>query len=108
MRSAIGVLVSTAIVAVYHWAIYRHEREIDVSFGTKAKSVLLVGPHDVDAVRRIAELSGARVTSKTRADLENINWPEEEVVAAITKSSSEQLIVLLSAQGITVIPITNN
>jgi hypothetical protein len=106
MRAAIGVLVSTAIVAVYHWAIYRHEREIDVAFGTKAKSVLLVGPHDVEAVRRIAELSGARVTSKTRADLENINWPEEEVVAAITKSSSEQLIVTLDTQGVTVIPIT--
>lgn len=107
MRFAIGVLASTAIVASYHWAIFRHEREIDVAFGTKAKSVLFVGPQDADAIRRIAEQTGARVTSWTRADVEELVWPEDKVVTAIKESQYSQLLVTLDSTGLNVIPVTH-
>ncbi len=108
MRFSIGVLASTAIVASYHWLIYRHEREVNVAFVAKAKSVVLVGPHDGEAVRRIAESTGARITAWTRTDIENLSWPEADVIEAVTNATSEHLIVTLDAHGMNVIPITRN
>lgn len=108
MRFSIGVLASTAVVASYHWLIYRHEREVNVAFVVKAKSVVLVGPHDGEAVRRIVESTGARITAWTRTDIEDLSWPEADVIEAITNATSEHLVVTLDAHGINVIPITRN
>ena len=108
MRYSIGVLVSTAIVAAYHWSIYRHENTVDVAFGTKQKTVLLVGPHDADLAHSVAQQTGARITSWSRTDLGDVTWPEHDVVKAILESTSQQLIVILGATGLEVIPVVRD
>lgn len=105
LRYVIGVLVSTAIIASYHWSIYRHERTVDVSFGSPSKSVVLIGPADKQIAHEIREATGARVTLWTRADGEGLSWSVSDVVAAITSSSDDQLVIVLDAAGLKVIPL---
>ncbi len=104
MSGAIGVLASTAIVAIYHWTIYRHEREVSVGFAPRAKSVLLVGPHDGEAVRRVTDSTGAKITAWARTDDNSLPWPVDQLVAAINESESTQIVILREATGIVVIP----
>jgi hypothetical protein len=105
LRYVIGVLVSTAIISSYHWAIYRHERTVDVSFGSPSKSVVLIGPADKQIAHDVREATAARVTTWTRADAEGLTWSTPDVVNAILSSLDDQLVIVLDASGMKVIPL---
>ena len=107
MRFALGILISTGIVAAYHWEIYRHEKDIDVSFGAQTKSVLLVGPVDQDFVIKLKQATGAHVTFWERTDATDVAWPLDQVVELVQQSNSEQLLVILETTGLKAIPVTH-
>ena len=107
MRFALGILISTGIVAAYHWEIYRHEKDIDVSFGAQTKSVLLVGPVDQDFVTKLKHATGAHVTFWERTDATDVAWPLDQVVELVQQSNSEQLLVILETTGLKAIPVTH-
>jgi hypothetical protein len=107
MRFALGILISTGIVAAYHWEIYRHEKDIDVSFGAQTKSVLLVGPVDQDFVTKLKHATGAHVTFWGRTDATDVAWPLDQVVELLQQSNSEQLLVILETTGLKAIPVTH-
>jgi hypothetical protein len=106
MRFALGILISTGIVAAYHWEIYRHEKDIDVSFGAQTKSVLLVGPVDQEFVVKLKHATGAHVTFWERTDATDVAWPLDRVVELVEQSNSEQLLVILETTGLKAIPVT--
>jgi hypothetical protein len=106
MRFALGILISTGIVAAYHWEIYRHEKDIEVSFGAQTKSVLLVGPVDQDFVTKLKHATGAHVTFWERTDATDVAWPLDQVVELVQQSNSEQLLVILETTGLKAIPVT--
>jgi hypothetical protein len=106
MRFALGILISTGIVAAYHWEIYRHEKDIDVSFGAQTKSVLLVGPVDQEFVVKLKHATGAHVTFWERTDATDVAWPLDQVVELVEQSNSEQLLVILETTGLKAIPVT--
>lgn len=105
MRFALGVLVSTAIISAYHWEIYRHERDIDITFGGRKVSVLLVGPRDQEFITAVKEQTGAEITYWYRSDDVGITWPTDRVVAAINEATNDQLLVVLESTGLKVIPV---
>lgn len=105
MRFALGVLVSTAIISAYHWEIYRHERDIDITFGGRKVSVLLVGPRDQEFITAVKEQTGAEITYWHRSDDVGITWPTDRVVAAINEATNDQLLVVLESTGLKVIPV---
>jgi len=107
MRFALGILVSTGIVAAYHWEIYRHEKEVEVSFGIVTKSVILVGPLDPEVISQLKLATGAHVTLWQRTDVSDVLWPTEEVIELVKKTESEQILVILGATGLTAIPVTH-
>ncbi len=107
MRFALGILISTGIVAGYHWEIYRHEKDVDVSLGTPTKSVLLVGPVDNDFVNQLKLATGVQVTLWQRNDAGDMSWPSEKVIELVQQTDSEQLLVILGATGVTAIPVTH-
>ena len=107
MRFALGILISTGIVAAYHWEIYRHEKDIEVSFGAQTKSVLLVGPVDQDFVTKLKHATGAHVTFWERTDATDVAWPLDQVVELVQQSNSEQLLVILETTGLKAIPVTH-
>ena len=106
MRFALGILISTGIVAAYHWEIYRHEKDIDVSFGAQTKSVLLVGPVDQEFVVKLKHATGAHVTFWEHTDATDVAWPLDRVVELVEQSNSEQLLVILETTGLKAIPVT--
>jgi len=105
VRYAIGVLVSTAIISAYHWAIYRQENRYEVKFGTRENSVLLIGPMNKELVRSVRQETGAQVTTLTRTDDTELIWPIERVISLIKDNTDEQIVILLDQTGLKIIPV---
>ena len=106
MRFAIGILISTAIVAGYHWEIYRHEKSVEVSFAKKVTNVLLVGPNSPELIQKLKATTGAKVSFLQRADASELVWPTEHVIELVTQSKEHDLLILLEATGVKVVPVT--
>jgi hypothetical protein len=106
MRFAIGILISTGIVAGYHWEIYRHEKSVEVSFATTAINVLLVGPNSPELIQKLKAATGAKVSFLQRADASELVWPTEHVIELVAQSKEHDLLILLEATGVKVVPVT--
>lgn len=106
MRFALGILVSTGIVAAYHWEIYRHEKDVEVSFGSLTKSVLLVGPTNPEFVRALKAATDAKISFLERKDSGDLDWPTDRVIDLITNSRDRDLLILLESTGVKVVPVT--
>ena len=106
MRFAIGILISTGIVAAYHWEIYRHEKSVEVSFATTATNVLLVGPNSPELIQKLKAATGAKVSFLQRADASELVWPTEHVIELVAQSKEHDLLILLEATGVKVVPVT--
>ena len=91
MRFAIGILISTGIVAGYHWEIYRHEKSVEVSFATTATNVLLVGPNSPELIQKLKAATGAKVSFLQRADASELVWPTEHVIELVAQSKEDDL-----------------
>ena len=106
MRFAIGILISTGIVSGYHWEIYRHEKSVEVSFATTATNVLLVGPNSPELIQKLKAATGAKVSFLQRADASELVWPTEHVIELVAQSKEDDLLILLEATGVKVVPVT--
>ncbi|MCF8554637.1 MAG: DUF5671 domain-containing protein [Candidatus Nanopelagicales bacterium] len=105
MRFAIGILISTGIVAGYHWEIYRHEKDVQVSFASPVINVLLVGPKNPELIHDLKEATNAKVSFLQRADAEDLVWPTERVIELVSQSKDHDLMILLEATGVKVVPV---
>jgi hypothetical protein len=107
MRFAIGILLATAAVAAYHWAVYRTDRE-HLPAAVEAhgpRFVLLVGPPDAEIAREVARRTHGRVQAWSRTDDGLGAWSVDEVMAALEDSTAEEVIVLSDAGGLRAIPV---
>jgi len=107
MRFALGILISTGIVAGYHWEIYRHEKDVEVFFGSSTKSVLLVGPTNPEFVHTLKAATGAKITFLERTDLGDLDWPTDHVIELVNQSEDRDLLILLESTGVKVVPVAN-
>ena len=107
MRFALGILISTGIVAGYHWEIYRHEKDVDVSFDSSTKSVLLVGPTNPEFVHALKAATGAKITFLERTDSGDLDWPTDRVIELVSQSKDRDLLILLESTGVKVVPVTH-
>ena len=105
MRFAIGILISTGIVAAYNWSVYRLEKDVDVTFAAVVKSVLLVGPKDDEFARQLKDATGARVISWVRTDSDLTPWPVDRVIELVTQAQSSKVLVLLESSGVKIMPV---
>lgn len=107
MRFALGILISTGIVAGYHWEIYRHEKDIDVSSDSSTNSVLLVGPTNPGLVHVLKAATGAKISFLERTDSGDLDWPTDHVIELVNQSKDRDLLILLESTGVKVIPVTH-
>jgi hypothetical protein len=107
MRFALGILISTGIVAGYHWEIYRHEKDVEVSFDSLTKSVLLVGPTNPEFVHALKAATGAKIAFLERTDSGDLDWPTDRVIELINQSKDRDLLILLESTGVKVVPVTH-
>ncbi|MBT5773430.1 MAG: hypothetical protein HOH95_03535 [Dehalococcoidia bacterium] len=110
LRWSIGLLLTTAVISVYHWLLLREDRAALVGVEPQAaaptsKLVLLVATDGVGAdLSRRLEALGSRVRRWQRLDRPDsgIRLSDEAVAALhgqITGSESEQVMVVVSAAG---------
>jgi hypothetical protein len=107
MRFALGILISTGIVAGYHWEIYRHEKDVEVSFESLTKSVLLVGPTNPEFVHALKAATGAKIVFLERTDSGDLAWPTDQVIELVAQSKDRDLLILLESTGVKVVPVTH-
>ena len=74
IRAPLGLLVATALVAGYHFAVWRHERAVFAAAGPVRKRtighvVLVTGTDPAPLRQAIEDVTGARVTVWRRADV---------------------------------------
>lgn len=107
MRYGLGTIVAAGAVAVYHWAVFRHDRSVaEAAPGrTGPRSVLLVAPDDADGRRLVAEATGADVRLLPRVDLAPSGWDVDALVAALEGHDGEDLVVLVGPDGPRVVPV---
>jgi hypothetical protein len=105
MRFAIGILVSTGIVAAYHWEIYRHEKDVEVTFASTPMNVLLVGPENAELIHDLKSATGAKVSFLQRTDSNELTWPKEHVIELVAQSKDSNLLILLESTGVKVVPL---
>ena len=107
MRFSIGVLLTAAAIAAYHWAVYRAD-QMQVPAVVEAhgpKFVLLVGPADPEIAREVAHRTHGRVQAWSRTDDGRTTWSVDEVMAALGSTSADEVIVLSDAEGLRAIPV---
>jgi hypothetical protein len=106
VRFAVGVLLATAAITAYHWAVYRSDRE-HVPATTELhlpRFVLLVGPEGAEVAREVAHRTHGRVQALVRADNGHTTWTADEVMEAIGDSTADEVIVLAEPEGLRAIP----
>lgn len=107
MRFAIGVLLTAATVAAYHWEVFRSDREhVPAVVETRGpRFVLLVGPADPAVAREVARRTHGRVQAWARTDDGRAGWSVDEVMTALGDTTAEEVIVLSDADGLHTIPV---
>ncbi len=107
MRFAIGVLIATAAVSAYHWAVYRSDRgRIAGGDGSRGpRFVLLVGPADPRIAQEVALRTHGRVQAWSTIDGGMRAWSVEEVVEALEKTTADEVMVLADGGALRAIPV---
>ena len=105
MQVPLGLLISLAAIASYHWAIYRAERENVETSTNGPRYVLLVGSHDPVFARAVSQSTGARVQMWESKDHPMPEWNMNEVLKALEPYTDQEVMVLAEENKIKAIPI---
>jgi hypothetical protein len=98
----VALLVTTGVIAAYHWQVYRAERHLAVRVATR--DVLLV----CDGLPDVADIA-ARTHTRIRV-LHRLDLPEGSpidpnlIVDAIEHATGEHLLVVAGPQDVEVVP----
>jgi hypothetical protein len=67
---------------------------------------LLVGPTSPELIHEIKAATGAKISFLERTDASELVWPTERVIELILQSNDHDLLILLEATGVKVVPVT--
>jgi hypothetical protein len=107
MRFAIGVLLITAAISGYHWAVIRADRA-HVPAEVPAHGphfVLLVGASDPGLAREVARRTRGRVQAWSRTDDGLPPLSVDVVMGALGGTTAGEVIVLSDVDGVRAIPV---
>lgn len=108
IRAAVGLLVATVLVFVYHFAVWRRDRELVASEAPApgiTRVVLVTGESADETVRLIRELTGASVQVLRRADGPVDAPTRAALAAALDGVASSRVLVLTSVADVEVVPL---
>ncbi|MGV8884258.1 MAG: DUF5671 domain-containing protein [Microbacteriaceae bacterium] len=109
IRGSLGLLIATALVATYHFVMWRRDvaRAPAVQGVHTITRVVLVASGDSDAaVATVRELTGAAVTVWRRADAAPL--PDAvELSTALDGVTGARVLVIAESGGVRVIPLEN-
>ncbi|HEX7098297.1 MAG TPA: DUF5671 domain-containing protein [Acidimicrobiia bacterium] len=104
LRIAVASLITTGVLAAYHWAVYRGDRRLAPTAPERPRFVLLIGPADDEITKAVRDLTKARVQLWRRADTVP-PWSVDAVVAALAGVSADEVVVVAGPDGPQVIEV---
>lgn len=114
IRAPLGLLVATALVFAYHFAVWRHDRAVIAAHGLapgrRIGRVVLVAAGDADALERAVEAStGASVTVWHRALAEAGEAPDAAALVAALEGVTARRVLVLAGPGgrVEVVPLAD-
>ncbi|GAA2033678.1 hypothetical protein GCM10009819_17210 [Agromyces tropicus] len=112
IRAPLGLLVATALVFAYHFAVWRRDRvaiaEAGIATGRAIGRVVLVAPGDPSPfVRAVSEATGAPVTAWPRVPAEGETPPDVDRVVGALQGVSGRRVLVLAGPGdrVEVVPL---
>lgn len=109
IRTPLGVLIATALVAGYHFAIWRRDRAaapvVDKPMRRIDQVTLVAGALAPEVSRAITDATGARVTVWARADAAPA--PSTEAVTAALDGVEGKRVLVIAGDRIEVIPLAD-
>jgi hypothetical protein len=110
IRAPFGLLVATALVAGYHYAVWRRDRSLIVATAPTRRIdtvILVTGRSDpAPLTKAVGEATGGSVTAWLRAE-EDLDGPSEEQVVRALEGVSGHRVVVVTGSGarVDVIPL---
>lgn len=104
IRYPIGILVTAAALAAYHWAVYLRERGT-ASERRGPRFVLLLGVADAPTAGAVARHTGAQTWAWTRTDAGEVVRPVAELLAVLASASTPEVVVLVEDGRLQAVPI---
>ena len=105
MRFPIGVLVTTGILAAYHYLVYRHERQYAQVAWHHTRNIMLVGPKDEGLAAEIQKRTGDHVQIWVQTNADGQHWSQPEVLALVDDLPDQDALILLNSHGLEIIPV---
>lgn len=107
VRYPLGIIVTSGLVAAYHWTVLRADRGVLGEQQHGPRYVLLVGPADPDVAREAHARTGGVVNLVARTDLEAAPWPVDELTASLAGLPDAGVVVVADDKGgLRTIPVT--
>jgi len=106
IRFPIGILVTSAALAAYHWTVYRGERHPAAPRPQGPQFVVLLGVADASTAAAIKRRTGALTWAWTRWDSPLETWSEDELIAAVESSGAPEVLVLAEDGQLRSVPIS--
>jgi hypothetical protein len=114
VRAPLGLLVATALVFAYHFAVWRHDRAVIAAHGLapgrRIGRVVLVAAGDADALERVVQQStGATVTVWHRALAEAGEAPDVAALVAALEGVTARRVLVIAGPGdrVEVVPLAD-
>ena len=101
----LSILITTALVASYHFNIFRHDRARAPKAADGLKYLLLIGPQDAQLKRILERETGARIDFVRLADGFEGSWSQERVRSLIASNAHPELALIHDSSEYKVIPI---
>ena len=108
IRASLGLLVATALVFVYHFAVWRRDRASvgeAAPVSTISRVVLVAGAGSDELARSIRDLTGASVQVHVRADGVGTVPSRDELTAALAEVGYPRVLVMVGDGAIEVVPL---
>lgn len=107
VRYPIGIIVTSGLVAAYHWTVLRADRGVLGEQRHGPRYVLLVGPADPDVVRVVHARTGGSVSLLARTDTAAAPWSPDDLAEVLAGESAAAVVVLEDENGeLHTIPVT--
>ena len=99
VRYPLGIIVTSGLVAAYHWTVLRADRGVLGEQQLGPRYVLLVGPSDPDVVRAVHGRTGGSVHLLARTDTEAAPWSVDDLTEVLAGLPGPAVVVLADENG---------
>ncbi|GAA2476737.1 DUF5671 domain-containing protein [Terrabacter carboxydivorans] len=107
VRYPLGIIVTSGLVAAYHWTVLRADRGVLGEQRHGPRYVMLVGPADPDVVRAVHARTGGAVSLLARTDTTAPPWTVDALNEVLADLPDAAVVVLAGDDGeLRTIPVT--